>query len=200
MPIAGSSFSTRLQANMAAKGFLGSHVVDFCDAIGNGTVSAVTGAPFATVDTGSVPGVGTGAGVGLTGMIAATIATQIQSLAVAAGMAGSAVPDICDCIANALVDEMGVATLTSTHTPVFAGTGVVTVGSVIVAGSALSSSITAAGLAAGLAGSGWPSFADAIGNGQATGFLTATGSVTITGSPTGGPVVPGAGAGVGVIS
>lgn len=202
MALSGSGWSAALYASLSGKGFVGSRLMDFTDAVGIGSVNHVVGKPFATTDTGTVPGNGVGSGTGVTGLSSAAISSAVFSLAVGFfGQAGSRLQDICDSIGDTCVAQMALATLTSTHTPVFAGTGVINVGSIGVVPSGWSGSVNSEGAGNGFIGSQWPNFATAIGQGQASQVLaTGTGTVTITGSPTSPTPVPGSGSGSGVIT
>lgn len=194
------AWSTDLFGRLSARGYTGPKLMDFTDAIAGGSVTHVVGKPFATVDSGTTPGSGVGTGVGITGIVPATVAAAILAAATAGfGQAGPDLPNICDDISQSLFAQMGLAALSSTHTPVYLGTGIITPGSIPVVGAVWGTQVQAEGSGVGFIGDKWPAFADAIGSGCATGFATATGAVAITGSPT-GPPVPGSGAGVGVIS
>lgn len=197
--ISGSNWSTILQGFLAGKGFNGSRMSDVTDAVGNGGQTHVVGKSFTTVDSGSTPGVGVGTGTGITGLSGAAISTLIIALATGSfGQAGAKLPDFADAVGDACVSELGAALLTSAHTPVFAGSGTVDVGSIPVVPAGWGSDINSAG--SSLVGSEWSNFADAMGQGQANHVLAAgSGSVSISGSAT-GPVVPGAGTGTGTIS
>ncbi len=184
---------------MLSRGFNGSSVPEFSSAVGAGSVSALVGAPFTTQDTGTVPGAGTGTGAGITGVVEATVSNAIfAALLSAFGQSGSKTQDLCDAVAEALVEQIGLATLTTTNAPVFAGTGVVVIGSIGVSGSVWGSGIQ--GNAPSFLGASWPDIATEIGNGCANGVISSgTGSVIITGSPS-GPTSPGVGTGTGNIS
>lgn len=193
-----TAWSAELVASFAALGFVGSALMDFTDAVAGGSVDHVVGQPFATTDAGSVSGGGVGAGVGIVGISDSLVSSSIFADSVASfGQAGSRLQDMCDAIGSALVSQMGLATLSSTHAPVFAGSGMVTPGSIPVVGPAWGSAIE--GAAPSFMGSEWGNFASAIGNGCASAFTTATGVVAIAGSPS-GDVSGGAGVGSGTIS
>jgi len=199
MPVAG--WGPALQTNLQAKGFGGSQLANFTNAIGNGSESHVIGKAFTTTDVGTVPGNGVGSGVGITGLNQVNISDSIFNAAVAFfGQAGSRLRDCTDSIAQVCVQQMALATLISTHNPVFVGTATVDVGSVAVVGSAWGSGIQGVGDGFGFVGSQWPNFSSAIGTGQAAEVLAVgTGTLIITGSPT-GPPVPGGGTGAGTIA
>jgi hypothetical protein len=202
MPIIGPAWSSDLLGRLSAKGFSGSYLSVVTTAVGQGSQLAVVGKPFSTTDIGTIPGVGVGTGVGVTGLSASTISSEIFSNCVSTfGQSGAKLQDFCDAMAASCVAQMALATLTSAHTPVFAGVGTVVVGSIGVVPAGWGSSIAGLGSAAGLVGSQWNNWANAIGKGHADGVKnTGTGTVTIVGSPTSPTPVPGAGTGTGTIS
>ena len=198
MPLSGSNFSSVLFGLMAARGNVGPDLQNFCDAVGDGTINASLGAPFATADTGSTPGAGVGSGVGIT-LSPGSIAPVIESTATGLfGGAGSELPLLAADIETACIAEFALATLTSTHGPVYIGSGSIVGGLPSINAALLSPSILAAGVSKGFIGVDWANFALAIATGEGTPMPTAVGTVTITGA--GGPPVPGAGVGSGVIS
>lgn len=202
MALIATTWRDSLYGSLVGKGFDGDSLLDLCSAIASGSVFHVVGKSFATVDAGSVPGTGAGTGIGVTGLLVANLASAIYAEAVSRfGQAGDSLQDLCDSIADVCVEQLGLATLVSSHSPVFAGSGTVTVGSIPVVGSGWSSAIDSEGAGVGFEGVSWPDMAASIGISQAD-EVTArgTGTVAITGSATGGPVVPGTGAGTGVIS
>lgn len=201
MAIVGAAWGSDLYGRLSSLGFQGSQLQTLTTVVGEGSAQHVIGKPFATVDTGTVPGTGTGIGTGITGLSASSIADEIYSECVNSfGQAGSKLKDFCDAMAASCVAQMALATLTSTHTPVFAGVGTVTAGSIGVVPAGWGSAIASLGVSAGFKGTHWNNWANAIGTGQANGVKnTGTGTVTITGSPSGTPS-PGAGAGIGAIS
>ncbi len=192
------TWSSALFSDLSGKGFAGSRLMDFTDAVANGSVLHIVGKSFDTTDVGTVPGDGIGTGTGITGIISATVASAIFTTASGSfGSFGTRLQDVADSVADILVAQMLTALLTSAHNPVFDGTGTVDIGSIAVVGSAWGSAIQTA--APTFLGSEWPNFSNAIGVGCAAGFATATGLVTITGSPSGAPV-PGNGTGTGTLS
>lgn len=201
--IVGATWSATLAGLLSGIGFIGTRLMDFTDAVGNGAESHVVGKPFTTTDTGQVPGIGVGTGTGVVGMNSAAMSAGIFSQAVGFfGQSGSRLMDLCDQIAAANLTEMAKALLSSNHTPVFSGAGVVDVGSVGVVGPDWGNAIESA--APSFIGSQWGNFAQALGGGQANEILASgTGNVAISGTFTGstppGPV-PGAGTGSGTIS
>jgi hypothetical protein len=197
--LSGPRFSNTLFGIMTSMGFIGTKLMEFTNAVGIGSDSHVSGKSFVTIDTGSVPGNGVGVGTGLTGIISTTTATDIFALASSFGFIGTKLFDTCTAMGEAIVTEMGNASLNSIDTPVFVGIGIITPGSFTVDPTSWSSSVQSEGSSEGFIGSKWPEFATAIGTGYYQGFQTATGELTITGSPTGIPA-PGTGAGVGIIT
>lgn len=205
MAIVGAAWGSDLMGRLSGIGFNGSKLSILTDVVGNGSALHVIGKPFSTVDVGSIPGIGVGVGVGVSGLSASAISSDIFSNCVSTfGQSGAKLKDFCDAMAASCVAQMALATLTSNHTPVFLGSGTVTVGSIGVVPAGWGSSIAGLGSAAGFVGSQWTNWANAIGKGHANGVKnTGTGTVTIAGSFTGsippGPL-PGAGSGSGVIS
>lgn len=198
MAIVGSTWSAALFGALNSMGFTGSRLMEFTDAVGNGSQAHVVGKTFATVDVGTIPGAGVGVGTGVVSINDPLVSTTIFSTALGTfGQFGNRLQDTCDAIAATLVGQMANADLNSTHSPVFAGSGTIVPGSIPVVGPAWGAAIQAA--APAFIGSQWGNYANAIGVGCAAGFATATGTVTISGSPAGTPS-GGGGSGSGVIS
>lgn len=206
MALSGAALSGLIQTELAGKGFTGVELTPFSNALGNGIVNATTGIlMFTTTDTGTIPGTGTGSGTGVLGLNM----SNISSLSFTTGQGfwsafqnngpGIKWQDLCDAVATAVVAHFATATLTSTHTPVFAGTGIVTAYSGVTV-PAMKAAIVAAAPGSWAA---WrmPELAEAIATGVVTELLSHTpaSTVTITGSPAGVPV-PGAGTGSGVVT
>jgi len=207
MALSGSALSGLIQSELSGKGFTGVQLTPFCNALGNGIVDATTGIlTFTTTDTGTIPGTGTGSGTGVLGLSE----SNISSLAYNTGQGfwasfqnngpGIKWQDVCDAVATAVVAHFtSAATLTSTHSPVFAGTGLVTA----YAGVAIPAMKATIVAAAPGSWASWrmPELAEAIATGVVTELLSHTpaSAVTITGSPAGIPV-PGAGTGSGVVT
>lgn len=190
-----------LQTAFAANGYSGPDMPNFADAIGNGTVDSIVGKAFSTSDTGTTPGAGVGTGTGISGVVQATLSAALFSGFVSAfGQSGPDLPDIADALADALVQELALASLNSTHTPVYLGNGTVVVGSIAVVAAAMGAAITAEGAGAGFVGMNWPDAAGVIGDEYAGAIIAGgTGAVVITGSPAGTPA-PGVGTGTGTIT
>lgn len=197
MPLIGSVWSTALYGNLSGLGMTGSELLTLCNAIGNGSVSHISGKAFITTDTGLTAGAGAGVGTGIVGLVPVTIAASMYSTCVASfGQAGSSLMDLCTAVATVFVAQMATATLTSTHAPVFSGSGIINVGSISVSSSAMKLAILAE--APGFTGANWIDLADAIAGACTSAILSSgTGTVTITGA--GAPGTPGGGAGAGTI-
>lgn len=198
MPIVGVAGSANYSGNLSGKGFSGPELMTFTNAVGNGTQNHLVGKPFATIDTGLISGMGTGFGVGLTGIIGATISALAFSMATGFfGQSGPNLMDVTDGFGDMVVFMASQATLSSNHTPVFQGTGVVTPGTIPVVGSHWSNEIKTE--ADSFQGESWPDLASALGESGAAGFATATGNVRMSGVFTGGPL-PGSGGGIGSLN
>lgn len=202
--ISGSAWSADLYGRLAAIGFIGSRLMDFTDAVGNGSQSHVVGKAFQTQDVGQIFGIASpGTGNGINGVSDSLASSTIFSTAMGLfGQSGSRLQDLCDALGQNVQAQMLTAQLTSTHAPVFSGVGTVVVGSITVVGPAWASSIESQ--AGGFQGSRWPDLAQAIGQGFFTGVISGgTGTVTISGSYAGsfppGPL-PGSGSGAGTLS
>jgi hypothetical protein len=204
MSLIGSRWSNTLFGLLSGTGFQGQRLIEFTDAVGFGSVSHIVGKSFTTTDIGSITGLGIGTGTGIVGLISSFISDNIFNLCQSAfGQSGSRLRDITDALAQALITELNLATLTSQHTPVFLGSGTIDIGSIGVIGGPWGTSIESEGSGHGFQGIHWGNFASAIGEGQAQGVLNSgTGNLTIVGSFAGatppGPL-PGAGIGTGVI-
>jgi hypothetical protein len=204
MSLNASRFSASIRSYIVANvGSEGSQMQNFCDSVANGSINHILGKAFTTTDTGMITGAGAGMGTGITGLVKADVSDLIYNEAESLfGQAGPKLREFCDGLAEALIDELGQATLTSSHTPVFTGSGQVDVGSIAVDPTTWGAMIYAEGLGKQMLGSQWQNFANAIGKGFADSVLNAgTGTVTISGSPvTPPPPTPGAGVGSGSIS
>lgn len=202
MPLSPSALAGAIQSNLQAAGANGSNLQIFCNAIAAGIVMSIVGKPFATTDTGSVPGIGAGTGTGISGLSS----SAMKSVALATMISqGSNASKMMQAIMDGVVSHLSSsAKLVSTHTPVFLGSGAVNVGSILVIAPEMSANIDSQLSAAGAKGVNKTNLSLAIATGICTNILSSgTGTVTITGTFTGsippGPV-PGSGSGVGVIS
>ena len=198
MALSASTLGSLIAANLSTEGAIGANRVIFSNAVAAGLVMSIVGKAFATTDTGTVPGNGNGSGTGIVGLSS----SNMTSVAVAAlPTTGVNAEPLMRAIMMATQAHLAsAATLTSTHTPVFAGTGTVVVGSIPVVISEMAGNIDTQLGNAGANGSNRMILSTAIATGVVTEILAAgTGTVTITGSPTGTPS-PGSGSGSGVIS
>ncbi len=200
--ILGSAWSADLHGRLTALGMQGPKLQDFSDSVGNGSASHVVGKPFDTIDTGLTPGTGVGTGDGISGFTAPDVADAIFAAAVGFfGQAGPKLQDICDAVGQTCEAQMALAMLSSSHGPVFSGSGEITPGSVMIVPAGWGSSIEGEGSGVGFEGIKWPQFAEALGKQAGPILASGTGTVTISGSIVGPPPpVPGAGSGSGTIA
>lgn len=199
MPFVGARMSNIFSSLLAGRGFRGPRLRDFTDACGLGSQKTIVGKTFNTVDVGSVPGTGVGTGTGLFNIPLSVVANGIISVCAGFGFRGPLLPAIAQDYASSLVNESGKTTLSSTHSPVFLGTGTVVPGSIPVVDVEWGNNIFSIAQSRGFIGPRWSQFAFALGVGSVRGYKTATGTVAIVGSPSGIPV-GGGGTGVGVLS
>lgn len=200
MPLVSATFSATMMASMMASfasfgGGLGKDLKKLCDTIADGIdMSIKSTATFTTQDTGTGPLCGgivsaNGTGVGL--IVSPGIASAAISLKLlASGFIGKGVSPMCSAIDSAFVTYMSTASLSSTHSIVYIGSG--TISSVILDSSIIKANIMLMALANGLLGKNIADLADAIASGISNALKTATGQVTITGSvvPQTCPAVP----------
>lgn len=205
MPLSGSGLASEIQTALAP--YNGTQFAPFCNAIGMGIVLATSGIlTFTTSDVGTVPGVGVGTGTGIAGLVTSNIQTQMynkgQSFWSSFQNNGPGVEwsNVCAKIALAVKTHFAAnATLTSTHTPVFAGVGtVLSYAGVTIP--AMKAAIVAQAPGS-WASARFPELAEAVATGVVLELTThsPTDIVTITGSPIGIPV-PGAGSGAGIVT
>jgi len=198
MSMSGSNMSSIMEALGIGSGFAGSGWGDNCDAVGIGTIDALIGLAFTTTDNGNITGAGSGSGIGVLGVDSSALSNAILSaMATAFGQAGPDLADYCDAAAQSLAAELALATLTSTHGPVYAGSGNIDVGSLMPVGTLISSGIFLEGVAAGLLGDSWADVADVIGP-EFADEISASGTGTVTITITSGPVDPQAPASPGI--
>lgn len=195
MPITSAIGASSYSATLSAKGFSGSELMQFTDATAKGTESHLVGKPFSTIDTGLIPGIGVGTGVGLMGILSTSISALAFVVATQSfGQSGENLMDLTDGFGDMVVSMMSGVTLSSNHSIVFQGTGLITPGSIPVVGTSWGDEIRDA---SSFSGESWGDLAGALGEGGAIGVMSATGQVTISGAFT-GPVPPGPVAGLGV--
>lgn len=200
MTMSGSNMAGTIETLGIPLGMLGDDFPDYCEAVGNGTIDSLVGAPFTTTDSGTTPNPGNGTGTGLLGVVGATIsAALVLGMTAAFGGAGPSLPSMCLATAEGFAAEMLLATLTSTHAPVCIGAGIVDIGSISVPGAVIGAAIALEGVGMGFVGANWADVADVIGTEFANALLLASGAVVITGVPPGTPVT-GIGVGAGSLS
>ena len=207
MALNGAGLASEIQSALTGLPWTGTELTVFCNAIGQGIVTNVSGTLlFTTSDTGQIPGSGAGVGVGITGLSPVNIADTIFNIGQGfwAPFQNNGPGDqwriFCDTVAVPITSHFAAnATLTSTHAPVFAGSGTVTAYSGITA-AGMTGAITA------LAPPGWqaarfPELAEAVATGVVTEILghSPADTVVISGSPSGDPE-PGSGSGAGVVT
>lgn len=201
MALSAATLGSLIDTNLQGEGANGSNRTVFANAVAAGIVMSIVGKAFATADVGLVPGIGVGSGTGVIGLSAPTMTTTAVNALPSTGV--NAEP-MMRAIMMATVTHLADATLTSSHTPVFLGSGTIVIGSIPVMISEMSSNIDVQLLSAGANGSNRTILSTAIATGIVNEIIAAgTGTVTIAGTFTGsvppGPV-PGAGAGTGVIT
>lgn len=198
MALSAAALGALIDSNLQGFGANGSNKTSFSNAVAKGIVNSIVGASFATVDTGLTPGTGAGTGTGILGLSASSMKSIALGLM---SSQGENAGKLMEAIMNAVVSHLSAAaTLTSTHSPVYLGSGTVTVGSILVVPATMGANINSELLAIGANGTNRSNLSTAIGTGVASNILSSgTGTVTITGSPSGTPV-PGSGSGTGVIS
>lgn len=198
MGLSSSTLGSMIDANLTSAGANGYNKIPFSTAVAQGIVMSIVGKSFATTDVGTVPGSGTGNGTGIVGLSSSNMVNTALGVMTSTGV--NAQP-LMQAIMTAVVSHLSSsATLSSSHTPVYLGTGTVNIGSIAVVTSEMASNIQSRLANAGAVGVNMPNLSLAIATGIVTEILAAgTGTVTITGSPSGTPS-PGAGSGTGVIS
>lgn len=194
-----SRMASDMYARARGMNFRGPRLMDFCIVISHGSLDSIIGKVFATVDVGVVPGTGAGIGTGLTAVSISTVQNSVVSRARNLRFKGPRLEDTALFYAQALVQELTHTTLTSAHSPVFAGAGTVVPGSIPVAVPEWNNKIFNYGRALRFIGPYWHNWCDALATGGVQGFTTATGAVVISGSPSGDPS-GGGGSGAGVLS
>jgi hypothetical protein len=199
MPLVESNFSDNLELFLISDGFTGSELDTYCTFIARGIILTLVGASFATADTGSGSGSGVGEGTGLSGMIDTAVVNAMIAEGATKGfnLTGEAQTSY-ERTVEGITAELAFATLTSTHSPVFAGTGIVVAGSIPITASQISDAMYTAGTSLGFTGGSLRDFCDVIGAGIELGISQLTGSVIITGS--GGTPSGATGSGSGTIS
>lgn len=198
MSLSSNILSGLIKSNLTAVGANGSNLSIFCDAVAKGIVESIVGKAFATLDTGTVPGIGTGIGLGILGLSSSIMKNTALSLIYSKGVNAD---KLMQAIMDATVTHLSSATtLTTNDTPVFLGAGIIVIGSIAVMSGEMSGNIDSELQNVGAKGANRTKLATAIGTGVASNILSSgTGTLVITGTPIGTPV-PGSGSGIGIIS
>lgn len=68
MALSANILAALIQTNLAASGANGKNLEKFCTGVATGIIMSIVGKTFTTSDIGTVPGAGTGIGVGITGL------------------------------------------------------------------------------------------------------------------------------------
>lgn len=189
MPMLGVTFAAKLLTGFSSVGFVGMSTPILAQAIGDGAMLKILGTPFDTIDTGTGTGTGVGTGVGLVGIVGAVVAAQIQT-AIISSSGSPPTPDMINmtnAIGDALQQEVALATLITSHSPMYVGVATITPGSIGVTGSDVGDSIKNTGILASFIGSDWPDIAKAIGTGIGDSFALANATITVVGA---GPPPP----------
>src|SRR5580700_10329751 len=79
MALSASALSALIKSNLQAVGANGSNLQKFCDAVAAGIVMSIVGQSFTSSDNGLVPGIGTGTGTGITGLMPSSMANMALS-------------------------------------------------------------------------------------------------------------------------
>lgn len=197
MALSANILATLIQANLAASGANGKNLEKFCTGVATGIVMSIVGKTFTTMDIGTVPGVGTGTGIGLIGLSSSTMKNTALNLM---SRQGSNASKLMQAIMDAVISHLSLATLSSIDTPVYLGTGTIVVGSITVIANEMNDNIDSQLKSQGANGSHRTELATAIGTGIASNILSSgSGILVITGTPSGIPI-PGAGTGTGTIT
>lgn len=206
MALSGPGLASEIETALQGITWNGVQLNAFSQAIGLGVVTPVSGLlTFTTTDNGTVPGSGTGTGSGITGLDVTNIADLMfdtgQTFWAPSQNNGPGVQWrlFCDTVSQTIVDHFANnAELTSTHSPVFVGTGDVTAYAGVLPPVMAASIVSFAPPT--WAAARFPELAQAVALGVMTEILTHSpaDSVTIVGSPSGTPV-PGAGTGTGIV-
>lgn len=140
MALSASTLGSLIAANLTTEGANGSNKVIFANAVAAGIVMSIVGKAFATTDTGTVPGNGTGSGTGIVGLSSSNMtSTGVAALPTTGVNAEPMMRAIMMATQSHLASA---ATLSSTHTPVYEGSGTVVVGSIPVSISEMAGNIS----------------------------------------------------------
>lgn len=195
MPLDANALGGLIQTNLKAFNANGPNLTVFCNAVGKGICDHIIGKPFVTADVGSAPGAGVGAGIGIIGLSPADMAQVALSTM---SSKGPNADKFMQAIMLGIVTHLAEATLTSVHSPVYAGAGTIVPGSIGVDPDGLAGTLQNALKSANAKGPNLGNLCKALATGITTNILAnGTGIVIISGA--GGPG-SGSGSGSGVIS
>ena len=198
MALSPSALASLIQSNLQNQGAKGSNLQIFCIAVAAGIIEAIIGAAFTTTDVGLTVGIGVGTGTGITGLVEDDMVTIALNTMTSQG---SNARKLMDAIMQAVITELGNATLTTADAPVFLGVGTVNSGTIAVIESVMALDIDTQLANVGAKGKNRTNLSKAIAAGVCRQIISnGTGTVIITGSPTIPTPVPGTGVGAGTIS
>jgi hypothetical protein len=199
MPLVPSDLASLMQTELASLGAKGSNLPNFCLGVSTGIIMSIIGKTFTTSDVGTIIGVGAGIGTGIQGLLPASM--KSVALSEMPTMGSNADPLMTGVMTATATYLAANATLITVDIPVFAGTGTVNIGSILVIPTEMGNNIDSQLQAVGAQGSNRTILSMAIASGVCSGILTTgTGIVVITGSPTIPTPIPGTGNGTGTIS
>ncbi len=198
MSLSVSTLRSLIDTNLANEGATGYNRFIFSEAIANGIIMSIASKTFTTSDTGLVPGTGTGNGTGITSLSSSNMTSTTLALFPTTGVnAERLVRAIMQAVVTHLTTS---ATLTSSHTPVYSGTGIINIGSITVSTIEMTTNIDNQLFLIGANGYNRTILSSAIATGIVTEIIGfGTGTVIITGTPSGIPT-SGSGSGTGVIN
>lgn len=198
MALSASVLGGLIDSNLESEGATGYNKTKFSDAVGAGIVESIIGKAFVTNDVGLTVGIGVGIGTGIVGLSDSDmISIALSQMATQ----GKNAFKLMKAIMDAVITELGNATLTTADAPVFLGVGTVNTGTIAVIESEMAFNIDTQLANVGAKGKNRTNLSKAIAAGVCRQIISnGTGTVTITGSPTIPIPVPGTGVGAGTIS
>lgn len=205
MALSGSVLSNLIKSELQPE-FNGTQLDNFCNALGNGIITSVTGfLTFTTSDLGLPLGSGTGIGSGILGLSNSTISADIFSKGQTFWSAyqndgpGKKWEDICNAVGISVKSHFSsAAILTSVHTPVLNGTGTVITYSGVTISAMKTAIVNAAPSSWSAPGARFPELAEAVATGvvtELTGHIPV--DIIIIGAGAAGPTV---GTGTGIVT
>ena len=199
MSLSASVLSGLIKNNLITTGGAnGSNLQKFCDAVAQGIVVSIVGSTFETNDSGLTSNNGIGTGIGIAGLSSSSMTTTALSNM---SSTGSNALNLMQSIMDATVQHLSTAaSLSSTDSTVYSGTGIIIIGSISVTTSNMYNNINNSLLSSGANGINRENLSHAIATGIVTNILSSgTGTLTITGSPA-PPFSPSTDVGTGTIS